>query len=260
MTIEALKEKLTGFDSVLVAFSGGCDSTFLAAVAREVLGDRCLAVTIHSSFTSRQESERVDRLVKRLGIRHQTIHSDVLANEAVQKNPTDRCYHCKTMLFKKLLQIAAEEGMAVVCDGSNVDDRGDYRPGRKALRELGVVSPLEECGFSKADIRRLSKIMDLPTWDLPAAACLASRIPYGDELTESKLRQVEQAEEALADLGFSGFRVRHHGDMARLELSAADIAVAAEKRDIVAAAIHRCGYTFVTLDLDGYRMGSLNPV
>lgn len=260
MILEALKEKLAEFDSMLVAFSGGCDSTFLAAVAREVLRDRCMAVTIHSAFTSRQEAERVERLVNHIGIRHRTIVSDVLANADVQQNPKDRCYHCKTMLFKKLLQIASEENLAVVCDGSNVDDRGDYRPGRKALKELGIVSPLEECGFRKADIRRVSKIMGLPTWDLPAAACLASRIPHGEALTESKLRQVEQAEEALADLGFSGFRVRHHGDLARLEFDPADIAAVTKKRQAISEAIHACGYRFVALDLDGYRMGSLNPV
>lgn len=260
MSIEALKRNLAELDSVLVAFSGGCDSTFLGAVARDVLGDRCMAVTIHSAFTSRQETERVERLVEKLGIRHRTIHSDVLANEDVRKNPEERCYHCKTMLFKKLLQIAAEEGLAVVCDGSNVDDQGDYRPGRKALRELGIVSPLEACGFGKGDIRRMSKIMNLPTWDLPAAACLASRIPHGDELTEKKLRQVERAEEALAALGFKGFRVRHHGDLARLEFPSSDIAAAAEKRAAISKSIHACGYTFVALDLDGYRMGSFNPV
>ena len=260
MIIETLKQKLAELDSVLVAFSGGCDSTLLAAVAQDVLGDRCMAVTIHSAFTSRQEAERVERLVKQLGIRHRTIVSDVLANEDVRKNSEERCYHCKTMLFKKLIQIAKDENLAVVCDGSNVDDRGDYRPGRKALRELGIVSPLEACGFGKADIRRLSKIMGLPTWDLPAAACLASRIPHGHTLTENNLRQVEQAEEALAELGFSGFRVRHHGDLARLEFDPGDIAAAAAKRATVSEAIHACGYRFVALDLDGYRTGSFNPV
>lgn len=259
MTIETLKKRLAELDSVLVAFSGGVDSTFLAAVAGQTLGDRCLAVTIHSVFTSRQETERIERIVKQLGIRHQTIFSDVLANEAVQSNPVDRCYHCKQMLFTKLLDVARKEGLAFVCDGSNVDDRGDYRPGRKALRELGIVSPLEDCGFGKAEIRRFSKIMDLPTWNLPPAACLASRIPHGDVLTDAKLRQVEKAEEALEALGFTAFRVRHHGDVARLEFRPEDISVAAAKGGEISEAIHACGYKFAAIDVDGYRTGSLNP-
>jgi len=187
------------------------------------------------------------------------VQADVLAIGDVRENPPDRCYHCKHMIFTTLKRIAREEGLAAVCDGTNLDDHSDYRPGRKALKELGIVSPFEDCGFHKGDIRRISKIMGLPTWNLPAAACLASRIPHGDELSDAKLRQVERAEIALADMGYTAFRVRHHGDVARIELAPEQIVAAAADRERISKALHDCGYRYIALDVDGYRTGSLNP-
>jgi uncharacterized protein len=218
-----------------------------------------MAVTVRSAFMADEEICRAAKLAAQIGIRHRVVAADVLGEANVRENPPERCYHCKRMIFEMLTRIASEEGLAVVCDGTNLDDHSDYRPGRRALKDLGVVSPFEDCGFRKADIRRLSKEMGLPTWGLPAAACLASRVPHGEELTEATLRQIERAEVAVAELGYAGFRVRHHGNLARLELASDDIPRAARESGALADALHACGYRYVALDLDGYRTGSLNP-
>ncbi len=247
-------------ESVLVAFSGGVDSTYLAAVAQRVLGDRVLAVTASSpSFPERELQEAVD-LAKKIGVRHRVIRSHGLANPKYAANAPDRCYHCKLELFDLLRKIASEQRLRHVLDGSNADDTGDYRPGRKATEELAVRSPLMELGFSKDDIRAESRKLGLPTADKPSFACLASRFPYGTRITEESLRAVERAENGLRDLGFHQVRVRAHGDVARIELLPAEIARAAsdEFRGRIADLIRACGYRYVAIDLRGYRTGSMN--
>lgn len=243
----------------VVGFSGGVDSTLLFAVAVEVLGDRALGVTARSETYPERELREAEALAARLGGRHRVIVSEELDLPGFAENPTDRCYHCKRELFSKLRTIADEEGLAAVLDGTNLDDRGDYRPGRRAVRELGVRSLLEEAGLAKDDLRLLSRALGLPTWDKPAFACLSSRFPYGVAITREKLTQVGRAEEALRDLGFRVVRVRHHGDVARLELGPDEFGRAAGAlRDDVVALVKQAGYAYVALDLQGYRTGAMN--
>lgn len=257
-----LKEILEGYDSLLVAFSGGCDSTFLLKVARDVLGDRAMAVTARSeTYPSREYGEAVE-LAREIGVRHLTIDTSELSIEGFSSNPPDRCYFCKGELFQKLLEIAAEHGMRHVADGASLDDVSDHRPGMRAARELGIVSPLKEAGLTKNDIRELSRMLQLPTWDKPSFACLASRFPYGEEITAEKLTMVEQAEDFLRSLGFRQVRVRHHETVARIEVSESDLDRFLERsvRERVAAKLKEIGYTYVSLDLQGYRSGSMNEV
>ena len=202
----------------VIGFSGGVDSALLFAVAAGVLGDRALAVTATSETYPERELREAQALAAQLGGRHRVIVSEELDIPGFTQNPVDRCYHCKKELFGKLRAIADAEGIPAVVDGSNLDDRSDYRPGRQAMAELGVRSPLEEAGFTKADIRELSRELGLPTWDKPAFACLSSRFPYGTEITREKVSQVGRAEESLRELGLRVLRVRHHGDVARIEL------------------------------------------
>lgn len=246
--------------SVLVAFSGGTDSTFLSAVSQRVLGTKALAVTAVSPSIPAREVEQARALAVQIGIRHRVVETREMDSAQYLRNAPDRCYHCKSELFDLLRRIADEERLAAVVDGSNTDDRGDYRPGSAAARERGVRSPLQEAGFSKADIREASRQMGLPTADKPAAACLASRIPYGTAITAEALRAIERAENALKDQGFTHVRVRAHGDVARVELPPADIARAAgdETRARIVEAVKSCGFRFVTVDLQGYRTGSMN--
>ncbi len=268
---ERLLDCLAGYGSLLVAYSGGLDSSLLVRVAHDVLGDRVLAVTVSGPIYPQRERAQAEELAREIGVRQVTIEADVLAIEGFAGNPPERCYVCKRELLGRLLEVAREEGIAQVADGANADDPGDYRPGMQAARELGIVSPLMEAGLTKADIRALSKRLGLPTWEMPSSACLASRIPYGDAITREKLAMVEAAEDFLRGLGFRQVRVRHHGDVARIEVAAdrsTDVRSADEIERLASApvreqVVHRLteiGYHYVTLDCRGYRTGSMNEV
>ncbi len=245
----------------VVGFSGGVDSTLLFAVAAELLGDRALAVTATSETYPERERREAEAFARKIGGRHRVVESEELDIPGFAENPKNRCYYCKSELFTKLRKVADEEGLPYVLDGSNLDDRCDYRPGKQAACELNVRSPLDEAGLSKDDIRALSKDMDLPTWDKPSFACLSSRFPYGTTITREKVSQVGRAEESLRDLGLRTIRVRHHGDMARIELGPAEFdRVVNGLRDDVIRLVKSAGYTYVALDLQGYRTGSMNEV
>ena len=250
---------LAGYPSVLVAFSGGADSAYLAWAATAARGDQVLCVTADSPSYPDHHRQLARRLAREFGLRHEIIQTTELERPEYRANPANRCYYCKHELYTHLSRLAAARG-AVVVDGNNADDRGDYRPGRQAAREFGVRSPLDEVDLLKNEIRELSRLAGLPTWDEPASACLSSRIPYHHEVTDEKLRTIERAEQALRELGFRVFRVRHHDTLARIEIARDEMARALEPG--VNAAIVRevkaAGYRHVTLDLQGYRTGSLN--
>jgi uncharacterized protein len=255
----ALCDTLTSIGSVIVAYSGGVDSAYLAYIASRTLGDRAVAVTAESPSYPERHRELAVRVAREFGLRHEVIHTSELERPEYRANPTNRCYYCKHELYTHLSRLATTRS-AVVVDGNNADDRGDYRPGRQAAREFGVRSPLDEVDLTKDEIRELSRRAGLPTWDEPASACLSSRIPYHNEVTDEKLRTIEHAEQALRALGFRVFRVRHHDDVARVEIARGEMARALEPE--IGAAIVRdlkaAGYRYVTLDLQGYRTGSLN--
>lgn len=256
----ALYGVLTDLRSVIIAFSGGTDSAYLAHAASRVLGPRALAVTADSPSYPDAHRQLALRVAAEFGIAHEVVRTGELQRAEYRANPVNRCYYCKQELYAQLSSMAESRGFSAVVDGSNADDRGDYRPGRQAAREYGVRSPLDEVDLTKDEIRRLSREAGLPTWDVPASACLSSRIPYGSEVTEEKLRMIEDAESVLRSLGFRVFRVRHHDTLARLEIAKDEMARALEPTvgNRLVSELRRLGYQHVTIDLQGYRLGSLN--
>ena len=260
--LELLKDIIRKKGSAAVAFSGGVDSTFLIRVAKEVLGDKLIAVTATSSTYPERELNEAIKYAKDFGVKHIIISSEELDIEGFANNPKNRCYYCKKELFTKVKEVALENGIEYVFDGSNLDDNGDYRPGMQAAKELLVVSPLKEAGLSKKDIRDLSKEYGLETWNKPAFACLSSRFPYGNKITLPKLKMIDKAEQFLLDMGIRQVRVRHHGEIARIE-------VAPEERekffniefmDKISSKFKEIGFIYITLDISGYRTGSMNEV
>lgn len=256
----ALLEYLKKFDSVAVAFSGGVDSVFLMKMAKEALGERAVAVTVNlHSFPEREKNE-ASEFCQKEQINQLIVEFDELQVEGFKENPVNRCYLCKRALMERIKEAAANAGIYTVCEGSNLDDCKDYRPGMQAVKELGILSPLQEIGFTKEEIRQCEKEMGLPHWKKPSFACLSSRIPYGEQITAEKLIMVEKAEQHLMDAGFSQFRVRMHQDMARIEVLPEEFEKFAQRavRDEIYQYLKTLGFSYVSVDLLGYRTGSMN--
>lgn len=260
--LRKLRELLSGMNKAIVAFSGGVDSAFLLKIAHEVMGDRVIAVTAESPIHPSIDLEDAQKIVGAIGAKHLIIRTREMAKEEFLENPPHRCYICKLTIFSAIQQIASTQGIHIILDGSNKDDDDDYRPGMQALKELGVRSPLKEAGFTKKEIRQLSQRLDLHTWNKPAMACLASRIPYGQRITVDKLKRIDKAENYLRKQGFKEVRVRDHNDLARIEVSPNRIGLLIKTSTLepIAQTLKSFGYQYITVDMEGYRTGSLNEV
>lgn len=260
--LEALKDYIRGLESLAVAYSSGVDSTFLLKVAHDVLGDRCIAVTAQSASFPKREREESEDFCAKEGIRQIIFETHEMEKEEYASNPSNRCYYCKHTLFSDVIDIAKREGIAYVAEGSNMDDLGDYRPGLQAIKELEVLSPLRQVELTKAEIREYSRALGLPTADKPSFACLASRIPYGERITAEKLAMVEAAEEVLAGYGIPQYRVRAHGNLARIEVPEEYLGFVMEdtRRKEITERFRAIGFFYVTVDMKGFRSGSMNEV
>lgn len=256
--LQRLRSILAALKSVVVAYSGGVDSTLLLRVARQQLGDKAIAVTAVSPTLPPRELEQATRMAQEMGAQHILVDTDELADPEYAANTTKRCYYCKLLRFGRLLDIAQQKGFSYIVDGCNYDDLGDHRPGMKAAQELGVRSPLIEARLTKAEIRALARGLGIPVWDKPSGACLATRIPYGTPITQERLEQVRDAEQFLHNLGVAQVRVRHHGDIARIEAEPESLPLVMENRWQIASHLRKLGFTYVSADLEGYRSGSMN--
>jgi uncharacterized protein len=258
--MEKLHQNLKDMKKVVVAFSGGVDSTFLAKIAYDILGKNVIAITATSAIHPKWELRQAKKIAAKIGLKHLLINSNETDFKNFCQNNKDRCYHCKKELFKKIKQIAKNNDIKYVMDGSTIDDTYDYRPGIKALKELGIISPLKDIGLTKQEIRNLSKNIGLETWDNPSFACLASRFPYDIQITKNRLNSIEEAEDFIRSLGIKQFRVRFHNEIARIEVKKDDFSHILDKSEIIVKHLKKLGFKYITLDIEGFRSGSLNEV